>query len=153
MKSQPSGTANAEGHKATEARVREFVEARILRKQPFTDTDFPPSKASLYNSRQDDLNSAEIAFYESLVWKRLSEIYPTQRMVKRGTYRTTHLRQGKAGCQYFVAVLGSLTNHDERIDKLLITKDVNAAGIYQVKMFVNGLRTSIVVDDHVPFDP
>ena len=46
-----------------------------------------------------------------------------------------------------------MTNHDERIDRLIVTKEVNAAGIYQVKMFVNGLRTSIIVDDYVPFNP
>ena len=39
-----------------------------------------------------------------------------------------------------------MTNHDERIDRLIVTKEVNAAGIYQVKMFVNGLRTAAIID-------
>ena len=46
-----------------------------------------------------------------------------------------------------------MTNHDERIDRLIVTKEINAAGIYQIKMFVNGLRTSVVVDDYVPVNP
>ena len=50
-------------------------------------------------------------------------------------------------------MLNTLTEHVEKIDKCVVTKEVNDAGIYQIKMFVNGLRTSIVVDDYVPFDP
>ena len=46
-----------------------------------------------------------------------------------------------------------LTYHDERIDKMIVTKNINSAGIYQVKFFINGLRTSVIVDDYVPVDP
>ena len=99
------------------------------------------------------MNSSEIQFYEGLQWRRLSEIYPGQRVARKHAYRTHYLRQNKEGNQYFVAVLDSLTDHDERIDKCMVTKEVNDAGIYQIKMFVNGLRTSIVVDDYVPWDP
>ena len=38
--------------------------------------EFPPSRDSLYNGRQDDISTEDITFYESLQWRRLSEIYP-----------------------------------------------------------------------------
>ena len=38
----------------------------------------------------------------------------------------------------------------ERLDKILITKEINQACIYRVKFFINGLRTSVIVDDFVP---
>ena len=58
--------------------------------------------------------------------------------------------QGALGDCYFLAGLAALTNQADRISSLLVTKEVNRAGIYQVQLFVNGLRTSIVVDDYVP---
>ena len=46
-----SGKITGEGHKATEARIKEFVEEKVRAKKPFTDTDFPPTRDSLYNTR------------------------------------------------------------------------------------------------------
>ena len=60
---------------------------------------------------------------------------------------------GRQSNHYFLASLDLLTYHDERIDKMMQTKSTNAAGIYQIKMFINGLRTSVIVDDYVPVDP
>ena len=34
--------------------------------------------------------------------------------------------------------------------KILVTREVNPACIYRVKFFINGLRTSVIVDDFVP---
>ena len=31
-----------------------------------------------------------------------------------------------------------------------MTHDVNQVGIYRVKFFINGLRTSVIVDDYIP---
>ena len=90
-----------------------------------------------------------MALYEKLEWKRLSEIYPEQKMYT-DTFRLDDILQGALGDCYFLAGLASLTNQPERIASLLVTKEVNYTGIYQVQLFVNGLRTSIVVDDYVP---
>lgn len=141
------------GHKATEARISQFIQDKIKSKKQFTDMEFPPNRDSLYNGRQDDLSPNEIQYYESLNWRRLSEIYPNQSVCQKQRFRTTYLRMGKQGNHYFLASLDMLTYHDERIDKMMQTKSTNAAGIYQVKMFINGLRTSVIVDDYVPVDP
>ena len=42
---------SGEGHKAIEARINAFVDDRIKAKKPFTDSDFPPTRESLYNTR------------------------------------------------------------------------------------------------------
>ena len=68
-------------------------------------------------------------------------------------YRTSGLTTGKEGNQYFISTIEMMTTHDERIDKLFITKEKNQIGIYHLKLFVNGLRTSIVIDDFVPCNP
>ena len=38
----------------------------------------------------------------------------------------------------------------DRIKALIETQDVNSAGIYLLKFFVNGLETSVIVDDYLP---
>ena len=38
----------------------------------------------------------------------------------------------------------------EDIQAMIETKTVNAAGIYQLNYFINGRKTSIVVDDFLP---
>ena len=35
---------------------------------------------------------------------------------------------------------------------IFLTKTINDAGIYAVKMYVNGIQKTIVVDDYVPFE-
>ena len=83
------------GHKATEARIAQFMEDKIKAKKAFTDMEFPPTRDSLYNGRQDDITPDEIQFYESLQWRRLSEVYPQQVMLQKSRYRTTYLRMAK----------------------------------------------------------
>ena len=39
------------------------------------------------------------------------------------------------------------------MEKIIITKEINKACIYRVKFFINGLRTSVVVDDYIPDGP
>ena len=118
------------GHKAHEAKVTQFVIEKIKQKTPFTDMEFPPSRDSLYNGRQDDIGTEDITFYESLQWRRLSEIYPQQVVTHKNRYRTAYLRMGRQSNHYFLASLDLLTYHDERIDKMMQTKCTNAAGIY-----------------------
>ena len=58
--------------------------------------------------------------------------------------------QGCLGDCYFLAVLSSMAEFPERIKALIETKEVNSAGIYLLKYYVNGLETSVIVDDYLP---
>ena len=37
-----------------------------------------------------------------------------------------------------------------RVQKLIVTREINSACIYRLKFFVNGLRKSVIVDDYMP---
>ena len=65
-------------------------------------------------------------------------------------FKSDDLLQGSLGNCYFLAGLVALTDEPSRIQKLLMTKEVNSTGIYHVRLFVNGLQTSVIVDDYVP---
>ena len=38
----------------------------------------------------------------------------------------------------------------KRVERRFITKEVNSAGIYMVTLFINGVETPVIVDDHLP---
>ena len=49
-----------------------------------------------------------------------------------------------------MAVLSALAEFPERVEALFVTKEVNAAGVYLMKFFVNGVETPVMVDDYLP---
>ena len=73
-------------------------------------------------------------------------------MTKNGMFRVEDFSQGEIGHNYILAYLRHLSQHKERVQKILVTKEVNQACIYRVKFFINGLRTSVIVDDYLPIN-
>ena len=73
-------------------------------------------------------------------------------MTKNGMFRVDDFSQGEIGHNYILAYLRQLSQHKERVQKILVTKEVNQACIYRVKFFINGLRTSVIVDDYLPIN-
>lgn len=80
---------------------------------------------------------------------RVPEFYPNAKVFSDGI-QPNDIEQGELGSCYFLAVLSGLAEVPDRIGTRFITKDVNAAGIYLVTVFVNGVLTPVIVDDHFP---
>lgn len=70
------------------------MKEKIENGKPWTDTEFPPKRTSLYNDLQDDMTGEELEFMDSLEWRRASDIYPNLRMSKGGEYRVHDITQG-----------------------------------------------------------
>ena len=49
-----------------------------------------------------------------------------------------------------MAVLSSLAEFPDRVGALFVTKEINPAGIYLVRFFINGNETPVIVDDYLP---
>lgn len=47
-------------------------------------------------------------------------------------------------------MLSSLAEYPDRIQAMFVNKEVNSAGIYMVKFYLNGEETPVIVDDHIP---
>ena len=60
------------------------------------------------------------------------------------------INQGALADCYFVSALSSLIGKPGAVDSLFITKEINKAGIYAVRIFLNGKPEIIVVDDFLP---
>ena len=88
-----------------------------------------------------------------LDWKRLSDIYPNQKLFG-DTLQLSTVKQGNLGDCYFLAALENLTNHPQSIKKLFVQPagKANKIGIYQVQFYISGQLKSVVVDDYVPID-
>ena len=52
---------------------------------------------------------------------------------------------------YFLATLASMAEVPSKIEALFETKEVNAAGIYMMYFFINGVKTPVIVDDNLPY--
>ena len=87
--------------------------------------------------------------YKSFKWKRASDIYKPVYVFEDGV-EPNDINQGQLGDCYFLAALSSLAEFEDRVKDLFVTKEINAAGIYMVKFFINGNETPIIVDDHLP---
>ena len=47
-------------------------------------------------------------------------------------------------------MLSSLAEFPDRVNALFRTKEINDAGIYLVRFFINGNETPVIVDDYLP---
>ena len=132
------------GLKAYEDKIKEFVKQMNAKDEKFTDKSF----RAIVDVDADEAEVKEAAGYE---WMRLSEIYPHQKLYGE---RLQHddVRQGNVGDSYFSTALLTLMDQPQRIKRLFVQPTVVAskAGIYQVQLYINGLLTSVVVDDFVP---
>lgn len=114
--------------------------------QPWTDADFPPVFGSLFkHGSQED----QVKYRDKFEWKRITAISESPKVFADGI-SPSDVSQGSLADCYFLAALSSMAEFPENIKALFETKTINSAGIYQINFFINGLQTSIVVDDYLP---
>ena len=61
--------------------------------------------------------------------------------------------QGYLGNGYFLTVLSAMSATPDTVYDLFETKEVNRAGIYMLYLYVNGVRSPVIVDDYIPVWP
>lgn len=126
--------------------MERFVQETIAKGKPYTDPDFPPEQSSLWDPTIDEVDEAQ---YKSFSWKRASLIYNPCYIFEDGV-EPNDINQGALGDCYFLAALSSLAEFEDRVKDMFVTKEINAAGIYMVKMFINGNEQPVIVDDFLP---
>jgi hypothetical protein len=130
-----------------------FKEHSVPEPKKFTDEQFKPKMTSLFNDgigkfKEDtskDL-SAEIE------WRRIQDCYSKTEITIAENVKPGDVSQGQIGDCYFMATLSALAAfHPQIISDMFITKEFNEAGIYAMKVYVNGHRQVVVVDDYIPY--
>lgn len=101
---------------------------------------------SLYDRNLDEGDPKK---YRAFEWRRFKDIYKKPAMFRDGI-DPNDINQGQLGDCYFLAVLSSLAEFPERVAALFFTKEINNAGIYLVRFYINGNETPVIVDDYLP---
>ena len=106
----------------------EFVQAVLEKGEPWTDQDFPPVESSIYRKKEDShlFGGSEQAFFETLEWKRLNEVYPESPLFREGCFEPNDIIQGNIGNCYFLATLSSLAIDEGRRTRFFKTRATNA---------------------------
>ena len=119
----------------------------IQKGKPWTDPEFPPEPKSLYDV-QIDLD-ADVRALSKITWKRASDIYNPVYIFEDGV-EPGDINQGALGNCYLLAALSSLAEFPERVKAMFVTQQINKAGIYMVRFFLNGQETPVIVDEFLP---
>ena len=80
---------------------------------------------------------------------RAREFYP-KTIIFSNEISPNDIEQGALGTCYFLAALSAFAEDPERVRTRFITQEVNAAGIYLVTFFINGILSPVIVDDYWP---
>lgn len=116
--------------------------------EKYIDLDFPAQFSSLI---KDPEHSARTKFWSKYVWRRATEfLNPSNLQVFSGGITPADIRQGALGNCYFLSALSCLCEEPSRIENLFLTKKANTAGVYGVRMCINGDWKVVVVDDYLP---
>ena len=69
-----------------------------------------------------------------------------------GNIEPNDIQQGSLGTCYFLSALSSLAERPNDVRALFYNQEINSAGIYLVYFYLNGKRTAVIIDDHLPVD-
>lgn len=112
--------------------------------QKFQDRLFPPNNASLYG-RKLPKDWAGMKYR----WGRMHELYEAPKIFQE-RIEADDIKQGQLGTCYFLAALSALSESPKRIANLFITRKINAALYYSVKILHRGIWREVVIDDWIP---
>ena len=131
----------------------QFVFQTILEGKQFVDKIFPANQKSLLDPTNNNCEMANdrVKFFKTLKWKRASDLFPYPELWFT-TINYENIEQGAISNCHFITVLSCLARIPGYLENLFVTTEINQAGIYAMKFFVNGHQRIVVVDDYIPYD-
>ncbi|ODM97957.1 Calpain-D [Orchesella cincta] len=145
-----------------EQKYEKILQTCIQRGTKYIDEDFPASLQSIFRFKEaaayKGSNEFTIGAKSVSSWQRPENI----RGIKgeSGSHEACKLNAtndyygllGALGNCWFVAALALLCERKELLAKILATGQINAAGVYIVRLFKDGNWTNVIVDDLLPCD-
>ncbi|XP_030753307.1 calpain-D-like isoform X2 [Sitophilus oryzae] len=122
-----------------------------LKKQSYVDDDFPPMPSSLYYNVNDNKDAYTIK------WRRLKDIVVDEKEIELpwAVFRTpqpSDISQGVLGNCWLLSALAVLSEREELLRAILITRTHCPQGAYQVRLCKDGVWITVLVDDYFPCD-
>ena len=84
--------------------------------------------------------------FQALSWRRARDIFGSDYCVFSSAIHPNDIEQGLLGDCYFLSALSALAEWPERIRNLFVTQNTNQAGVYTMRLFVNGELYHVTVD-------
>mmetsp|Transcript_3176 Transcript_3176/g.4691 ORF Transcript_3176/g.4691 Transcript_3176/m.4691 type:complete len:945 (-) Transcript_3176:34-2868(-) len=126
--------------------ISDWVQKIIDAGEKWEDPEFGPNQSSINQGREDKCTGK----YE---WKRCSEIMKNQELFTE-SIEADDIKQGALGNCWFMSCISVVAHmQPEKIVDLFVTRKINEAGIYELKLFQAGKWVRVVVDDYVPCLP
>lgn len=82
-------------------------------------------------------------------WIRMHELYNSPKIFK-DRIESSDIKQGSLGTCYFLAGLSALSESPKRIANLFLTRKINNAKYYVVKLLYREMWREVVLDDWIP---
>ena len=127
-----------------------------MSKDSFEDPEFPPNEYSLMGrtsegSYLDPVESRhKLIIPQEVEWRRITDIVPKPAIFE-DTINMELIKYGRISLPYLYSVLSSLAKHYPAIiSKIILTKEYNPNGKYEVRLYIDGEFKTIVVDDYFP---
>lgn len=118
----------------------------------FTDSEFPPESSSLMvgdgTDTYVDLFPEEIEMLRNTDFMRVTDYYSNRALDIFNDIGPNDIKQGQLGNCYFLSGISAVAEFPSRIEACIPNQNFNYAGKYMVRMFVDGKRVEIVVDDY-----
>lgn len=97
------------------------------------------------------MRPARLKNWETYTWRRASEVYGPGKFTIFSGITPTDIKQGDCGDCYFLSSISSLAEFPKRVEDIFLTKEINDAGCYALKFYINGEPETVVVDDYFPY--
>ena len=122
----------------------------------YIDAEFPPNEFSFMGRAQDGSYLDPVEAKQRLIkdseveWKRITDIVPKP-VIFEDTINMQFIKYGRVSLPYFYSVLSALADQCPSIfTKIILSKDYNPKGSYQVKLYIDGQFQTITIDDYFP---
>ncbi|KAH7695192.1 calpain D [Aphelenchoides avenae] len=116
--------------------------------QTFVDDGFPHSNRSIGNV--SDLERRDL----DIVWLRPQQIVTRDGMKYPWSVfndpQPTDIEQGHVGNCWAIAALAVIAERPDILDKIMLTKTYAQYGVYQIRLCIDGIWQTVVVDDFFP---
>jgi hypothetical protein len=116
----------------------------------FQDEEFPCDIVSLINFDDDNLSNEQKLTWLGYEWKRIPDIYGQDKIKLLSSPSSTDVKQGSLGNCYLLSVGAVIAEYPKRLEQMFIVKEINRAGIYAVRLHIEGEWKVVIVDDRIP---
>ncbi|GMT09457.1 hypothetical protein PFISCL1PPCAC_754, partial [Pristionchus fissidentatus] len=121
----------------------------------FIDDEFQPNERSLGKLYDDEERAVPGRLHASQVmWLRPTEMYTKDGHRYPWTVfndpSSSDIEQGSLGDCWLLSALALIAERPDVLEKIFLTKEYNAMGVYQVRLCVDGHWRVITVDDYFP---